>query len=72
MSMSLRERLNRASQSVSNFLLMLDSGGAAGGFEDLHKRLEVMNQRLQRLEAGAADLSVPPQRNPVTRLSLQL
>jgi hypothetical protein len=62
MKITLRERLSRVWQPVSHFLLMLDSGGAAGGFEDLHQRLEVMSQRLNRLEAGGADIAESPGR----------
>jgi hypothetical protein len=63
MRLSLSEHLSRAWQPLSHFLLVLESGGTAGGFEELHERLDVMNQRLARLEAGATELSKSTQPN---------
>jgi hypothetical protein len=72
MRITIRERLSRAWQPVSNFLLMLDSGGAAGGFEELHARLEAMNQRLNRLEASIPQHSTVPQSNRLTPVDYHL
>ena len=72
MSISLRDRLNRAWQPLKNLFLMLDSGGAAGGFEDLHERLEVINQRLKRLEASIPQHSAVPQSNRLTPVDYHL
>lgn len=52
MSISLRERWLRVWQPVSDFLLMLESGGLAGGLEDVH-------ERLKRLEATQGIRNAP-------------